>query len=127
MVYPETPEPWSTKAFQMYEMARITFEAEIGRHRASGRPLYGKLRALEGVRAFQTKGGAKHVVTDDEVEKTKAAFCQAWGNADYTMSMDELWPAENGAGDNRPYPCPGKALPKRPADPPAGCTLPPPG
>ncbi|MEA2164838.1 MAG: hypothetical protein QOK37_2965 [Thermoanaerobaculia bacterium] len=123
MVYPERREPWATKAREMYEMALIPFEEEIGRHRASGRPLYGKMRALEGIRRFQVK----ERVTEDDVNNAKDAFCKAWGDADYTMSLDELWPSASVTDGDHPYVCPGKEqLPKRPADAPSDCKLPPP-
>jgi hypothetical protein len=119
-----------TKALELYETANSTFEAEMGQHRASGRPLYGKLRALQGVRRLQIKLGvtiAKHLVTEADVKKAGEAFCEAWGNADYTMGMDELWPPMPWIdNDNQPYSCPGKEqLPRRPASPPTDCNLPP--
>ncbi|HSY48132.1 MAG TPA: hypothetical protein VLC46_04915 [Thermoanaerobaculia bacterium] len=54
-------------------LAEQVFDEELERHPASGRALYGKMRA-------QGK-------TDD------LAFCTAWANADYTMTDEDLWPA----------------------------------
>jgi tetratricopeptide (TPR) repeat protein len=129
-VYPEMRDYSEAVALRGYEMALIPFDEEIQHHPASGRPLYGRMRALQGIRRFQTTAGggtvSKHVVTDDEVKTAQDDFCKAWGNADYTMSTDDLWPSRDASDNNHPYVCPGKEqLPKRPLDPPSACKLPP--
>jgi hypothetical protein len=128
MIIPERRELFANMALKAYEMALIPFDRTIKLHPASGRALYGRMRALEGIRQFQKKddvAGSKHVVTEDEVTKAKEDFCKAWGNADYTMNMDGLWPDNNSQNGNHPYICPGKEqLSMRPADPPSDCKLP---
>jgi tetratricopeptide (TPR) repeat protein len=61
--------------------AKKIFEAELHRHPNSGRALYGLLRALKGL-----------ALPCEAVEKQ---FCEAWKDAEYTMTMEDLWPAKN--------------------------------
>jgi hypothetical protein len=67
----------------------------------------------------------------EDSAKAKVAFCNAWGEADYTMSEEHLWPAGNDLGDLENYPvtCPRKTIiPPDPGPRPLDCTgkVPPP-
>jgi tetratricopeptide (TPR) repeat protein len=67
---------------EMFKLAEKTFDDELRRHPASGRALFGRMRALEGRgKGFEQAAAA-----------AKTAFCDAWIYADYKMSEDELWP-----------------------------------
>lgn len=101
----------------MYNLAEKAFDEELLRHPGSGRALYGKMRAIAG--------------RGEDSAKAKDAFCNAWGEADYTMSEEQLWPAGNDLGDLENYPvtCPQKPIvPPDPGPRPLDCTgkLPPP-
>jgi tetratricopeptide (TPR) repeat protein len=93
--YDEPPQ-WFTPAREalggaylqdrQYSNALGVFEEALKRHPASGRALYGKVRALQGLHAPQA-----------EIDKIiKNEYCPAWQYADYTMTDDDLWPAMPG-------------------------------
>jgi hypothetical protein len=63
-----------------YHEALLTFEAALFYHPSSGRALYGKMRALQGLGR------------EADAEKAKQAFDDAWLRADYTMTDAGLWP-----------------------------------
>lgn len=62
-----------------YSKARDVFDEALLRHPASGRALYGKMRALQGL-------------DSKDAPAAVAAFHTAWLPADYTMTDDDLWP-----------------------------------
>jgi hypothetical protein len=112
-------EPYqnSRQKFEKYDLAIEAFDQELARHKLSGRALYGKFRAL------QLK--AKSTSIDREVSAAKTAFCNAWEDADYIMTEDELWPAI-GANSDHGITCELKAGSKgpRPTGPPSLITCP---
>jgi tetratricopeptide (TPR) repeat protein len=61
-----------------FEEAKKQFDDELKRHPASGRALYGKLRALQEL-------------GDANADAAKREFCKAWEYADYRMSDQDLW------------------------------------
>jgi hypothetical protein len=70
-----------------YGKAFDQFVWELRRHPKSGRALYGKMRALQGLeREGESKAG-------ETAAKAKSDFDEAWKNADYTMTDADLWPA----------------------------------
>ena len=90
--YDEPPQ-WFTPAREaiggaylqnkQYGTALSVFEDALRLHPASGRALYGKIRALQGLQRPQ-----------QEIDKiVKNEYCPAWQYADYTMTDDDLWPA----------------------------------
>jgi hypothetical protein len=69
----------SYAASDYYREALSQFERALVRHPASGRALYGKMRALEGLKS-------------DDFPAAKVAFDTAWKPADYQMTDADLWP-----------------------------------
>jgi len=63
-----------------YDLAKATFDAEVKRFPGSGRALYGRYRALLGLK------------DKDAAPQARIDFCTAWKVADYTMSDKDLWP-----------------------------------
>lgn len=70
-----------------YEPAIKQFDLELKDHPASGRALYGRMRALQ-------LDGQKR-----EAAKARIAFCAAWQNADYSMTDKDLWPVKEASGN----------------------------
>jgi tetratricopeptide (TPR) repeat protein len=64
-----------------FASAKTIFEAELDRHPNSGRALYGLMRARKGL-------GLPYEAVDKQ-------FCEAWTDAEYTMTVEDLWPAKN--------------------------------
>jgi hypothetical protein len=94
---------------QYYEEALSQFSAELERHPASGRALYGKMRALQGLDKPQ-----------EQIDKVRDQFCSAWQYADYTMTDGDLWPAwDEKAETNVVYTC--KNEEKKKVSPPSEC------
>jgi hypothetical protein len=85
-----------------YSDALVLFEEALSRHPKSGRALYGKMRALQGL------GSA------EAAERAKEDFCNVWSDApghkmpaDYTMTDADLWPAASkDAQDDYVVSCP---------------------
>lgn len=69
----------TNQAAEYYFKAFLTFEEALAIHPASGRALYGRMRALQGQ-------GSK------DAQAAKEAFEKAWLTADYTMTDADLWP-----------------------------------
>lgn len=76
----------SYAASDYYREALSQFEGALVRHPASGRALYGKMRALEGLKS-------------SEYPAAKAAYDAAWQAADYQMTDADLWPDRYKAGE----------------------------
>jgi hypothetical protein len=67
---------------RQYSNALGVFEDELSHHPASGRAIYGKIRALQGLH-----------VSEETVKKIiDQEFCPAWQYADYKMTDADLWP-----------------------------------
>ena len=90
LVYDEPPQwfPPAREALggaylqaKKFKEAELTFDEELRIHKASGRALYGRMRAL------QEQGQSAKAST------AATDFCTAWVNADYTMTDEDLWPA----------------------------------
>jgi len=75
----------SYAAADYYREALSQFERALVKHPASGRALYGKMRALEGLKS-------------SEFAAAKVAFDTAWLPADYKMTDANLWPDSHKAG-----------------------------
>jgi hypothetical protein len=109
-------EPYlnSRQKFEKYDLAIEAFDQELARHKLSGRALYGKLRALQGRNAHIT-----------QVNDTKHLFCNAWEDADYIMTEEELWPSL-GANKDLGFTCELKPASKgpRPTGPPSPIACP---
>ena len=86
---------------EMYKLAERTFNAELDRHPKSGRALFGRMRALEGLGEKEAAAAAKDL------------FCDAWFYADYTMTDDELWPAGPGKSTATEVSCQKPGPPKQ--------------
>jgi len=119
--YDEPPQ-WFTPAREalggaylqakQYGNALGVFEEALKRHPASGRALYGKVRALQGLHAPQEK--IDKIIKDE--------YCPAWQYADYTMTDDDLWPAMDGdARSVEQITCPAR---ETKVSKPSGCTCP---
>jgi hypothetical protein len=76
-----------------FELARHIFSDALLRHPASGRALYGKMRALQGL-------GSK------DAKDVKDKFCTAWQDADYTMTDADLWPEWDNKAKTYAVTCP---------------------
>lgn len=66
-----------------YSDALVVFDEALAHHPASGRAIYGKIRALQGL------GSSKETI--DKIIKND--FCPAWRYADYKMTDADLWPS----------------------------------
>jgi tetratricopeptide (TPR) repeat protein len=107
-----------------FGLAELTFDDELKRHPASGRALYGRLRALIGRHA-----------TSKDIDEAKQRYCRAWMFADYTMTDGDLWPSIDGTSPDPGFICerqpkpipPSQSTCKTPSVSPPVCPRPPAG
>jgi tetratricopeptide (TPR) repeat protein len=81
--YLQAAKEFDQRRIEYYTEALEIFEKALFFHPASGRALYGKMRALQGLGRT------------DDAQKAEQAFHKAWLTADYTMTDAGLWPDKN--------------------------------